>query len=193
MNSSNNINTTVNKNKNKIVKEPEKKMTIIINNNPNIKNGFEENDNSKDNIDNTNENNDNNNGIEILEESRDYNTEGKYNREKKGKGGYYKNNYDDNYNNYNDKYNNYNDKYNNYNDKYNNYNDKYNDKYNNNYNDNYNNYNKYKEKDYYNGYSKNYKDYGGRNNYKGGYNDYKDYNDYNDYGKKSFKKKNYYK
>jgi hypothetical protein len=152
-------------NKIKIIKEPEKKMTIITNDNPIIKNGFEENDNSNDN--NTNIINNNENEIEILQESKDYNNGGKYNnRDKRGKGGYY------------------NSKNNNYNNSNYNYNNNYNNSYNNNYNDQYS----HKHKDY--NYNNNY---GGRNNYKSGYNDYNDYNDYgkNSYKKKNYYKGGY--
>ena len=57
-------------------------MTIIQNNEPNIKNGFEDNNQNNNDNDNSINNNNKNNDIEILEESRDYNTGGKY-REKR--------------------------------------------------------------------------------------------------------------
>ena len=89
-NNKNIINTNYNNNdsninKGKVIKENKKKMTIIQNNDPNIKNGFEDNNqnnNDNDNDNSINNNNNKNNDIEILEESRDYNTGGKY-REKR--------------------------------------------------------------------------------------------------------------
>ena len=77
-------------NKKKITtKEPEKKMTIITNENPFKQNGFEDNDDDN-NDNNKNIINNNGNEVEILQESKDYNKGGKYNdRDNRGKGGYY--------------------------------------------------------------------------------------------------------